>query len=198
MRVIAGEARGRRLSVPRGTSVRPSGARWRESAFGILEHRMPLAGARVLDLFAGTGALGIEALSRGAARLVAVERDARVARVLARNAAACGFEDRLEVRVEPVDRALASLAGAAFDLALLDPPYGSDALAPALAALVGRGVVAPGGWVLVEHARRASPEIPKGLAVVLERSTGDSALTLLRSAVSTQREPREVASDAVA
>ncbi len=187
MRVIAGEARGRRLSVPRGTAVRPSGARWRESAFGILEHRMPLGGARVLDLFAGTGALGIEALSRGAERVVAVERDPRVASVLARNAAACGFEERVEVRVEPVERALDSLAGAGFDLALVDPPYASGALGPTLAALVDRDVIAARGWVLVEHDRRLPPGIPDRLAVVLERRQGDAALILLRPAAAFER-----------
>src|SRR5690554_791748 len=102
MRVIAGTAKGRRLRVPPGLRVRPSGARLRESAFGILEHRGAIEGARVLDLFAGTGALGIEALSRGARELVAVEHDRDVARILQANLQQTGVADRARVLVEPV------------------------------------------------------------------------------------------------
>ena len=109
MRVIAGTAKGRRLRVPAGLHVRPSGARLRESAFGILEHRGAIEGARVLDLFAGTGALGIEALSRGARALVAVEQDRSVAALLRENVAHAGFADRSEISVQPVLGALARL-----------------------------------------------------------------------------------------
>jgi 16S rRNA (guanine(966)-N(2))-methyltransferase RsmD len=180
MRVIAGEAKGRRLQVPHGRTVRPSGARWRESAFGIIEHRMSIAEARVLDLYAGSGALGIEALSRGARSLVAVEQDRETARVLARNAAACGLEERVELFVEPVVAALGRLAGRAFDLVLLDPPYESGEIAAVLASLAAKALVAPSGLVVVEHGRRDVVTAPASLTTELERRYGDSLLTLLR------------------
>jgi 16S rRNA (guanine966-N2)-methyltransferase len=188
MRLIAGEAKGRRLHAPRGLHVRPSGARLRESAFGILEHRDAIRGARVLDLFAGTGALGLEALSRGARNLLAVEQDRRVARLLGENAAACGFGSRTEIRVQPVRRALEGLAGrAGFDLVLMDPPYRRGQIADVLADLERFGVLRPGAFVLVEHAREEEVEVSGGYERELDRRYGDSRLTLLRSsAASTQ------------
>ena len=136
MRVIAGTAKGRRLRVPAGLHVRPSGARLRESAFGILEHRGAIEGARVLDLFAGTGALGIEALSRGAASLVAVEQDRSVAKLLQSNVENAGFADRTRVVVQSAERAVAQLpAGESFDLVLIDPPYREGLAQPVLERL---------------------------------------------------------------
>ncbi|MEW6269969.1 MAG: 16S rRNA (guanine(966)-N(2))-methyltransferase RsmD [Thermodesulfobacteriota bacterium] len=182
MRVIAGTAKGRRLRVPPGLRVRPSGARLRESAFGILEHRGAIDGARVLDLFAGTGALGIEALSRGARELVAVEHDRDVARVLEANLRQTDLADRARVMVEPVERALARLAAEApFDLVLVDPPYRSGLAERALEALVAHGIVAADGLILVEHARTERLTWPNALARELERPCGDSTLTLLRA-----------------
>lgn len=183
MRVIAGTAKGRRLRVPAGLHVRPSGARLRESAFGILEHRGAIEGAHVLDLFAGTGALGIESLSRGARALVAVEQDRSVAALLRENVAHAGFADRTEISVQPVLVALARLSPAApFDLVLVDPPYREGLVAPALEALAACALVAPGGFVLVEHARVEQVSWPATLALELERPCGDSTITLLRAA----------------
>jgi 16S rRNA (guanine966-N2)-methyltransferase len=182
MRVIAGTAKGRRLRVPPGLRVRPSGARLRESAFGILEHRGAIEGAAVLDLFAGTGALGIEALSRGARKLVAVEQDRDVARVLQSNLAETGFADRARVLVGPAAKTLARLAsGEPFDLVLIDPPYRSGLAEPALATLIERELVAPGGFILIEHARTEPLARPAALELELERPCGDSTLTLLRA-----------------
>lgn len=182
MRLIAGEAKGRRLRVPRGLRVRPSGARWRESAFGILDHRDAISGSLVLDLFAGTGALGLEALSRGATRLVAVEKDPEVAMSLEQNIAACGFQDRAEVRREPAAKALESLAGRSgpFDLILLDPPYRCGWIGGVLEMLLDHGHVADGGCVLVEHAREEPIEEPAGYRVEVHRRCGDSHMTLLQ------------------
>jgi len=183
MRVIAGTAKGRRLRVPAGLQVRPSGARLRESAFGILEHRGAIAGARVLDLFAGTGALGIEALSRGARALVAVEQDRSVAALLRDNVAHAGFADCTQIHVQPVLAALARLSpDSPFDLVLVDPPYREGLVAPVLEVLGARGLVAPDGFVLVEHARVEQVSWPATLTLDLERPCGDSTITLLRKA----------------
>ncbi len=181
MRVIAGTAKGRRLRVPAGLHVRPSGARLRESAFGILEHRGAIEGARVLDLFAGTGALGIEALSRGAVSLVAVEQDRAVAKLLQSNVEHAGFTDRTRVLLQSAERAVAQLpAGESFDLVLLDPPYREGLAQPVLARLAERGLVTPGGLVLVEHARVETVAWPESWELELDRRFGDSTITLLR------------------
>lgn len=188
MRVIAGTAKGRRLRVPAGLHVRPSGARLRESAFGILEHRGAIAGARVLDLFAGIGALGIEALSRGAETLVAVEQDRGVAQVLQANVEHVGFASRTRVVIDSVQRALERLpAGEGFDLVLVDPPYRAGLAQPALDLLAARDLVAGGGLVLVERARGESLAWPSALELELERPCGDSTITLLRAAQPDQR-----------
>jgi 16S rRNA (guanine966-N2)-methyltransferase len=181
MRVIAGEARGRRLSVPRGLAVRPSGARLRESAFGILEHRDAIRGARVLDLFAGSGALGIEALSRGAATVVALEQNREAGEVIRANAGNCGFADRHELRLRPVTPALADLAeGVTFDLVFLDPPYGKVDIDAILAGLVSRELLAVGAFVLIEHPHGSGPAAAAGLELELERRYGASEISLLR------------------
>ena len=183
MRVIAGTAKGRKLRVPAGLHVRPSGARLRESAFGILEHRGAIDGARVLDLFAGTGALGIEALSRGATSLVAVEQDRAVAKLLQANVEHAGFADRTRVVVQPAARAVAQLPdGDSFDLVLVDPPYREGLAQPVLERLAERGLVTPDGLVLVEHARVESLAWPETWELELERRFGDSTITLLRAA----------------
>jgi 16S rRNA (guanine966-N2)-methyltransferase len=125
MRVVAGSARGRRLEAPPGRDVRPTTDRVREAVFNALGSLDVIEGAEVLDLFAGTGALGIEALSRGARRCLFVERD-RIARsVIGRNLAATGLAGAAEIIAGPAERfvAQAATAGRSFDLALLDPPY---------------------------------------------------------------------------
>lgn len=181
MRVIAGEARGRPLQAPRGLSVRPTAGRMRESLFAMLDSRGAVAGARVLDLFAGTGALGIEAVSRGAAALVAVERSTAVARVLRANVERCGFAGRVEVVVEPVERALGRLAGGApFDLVLLDPPWRTGAADEALRGLVGSGLLADRALVVVETAHGEAVRAPAGLGVEISRRMGDGQLTVFR------------------
>jgi 16S rRNA (guanine966-N2)-methyltransferase len=182
MRVIAGEAKGRRLRAPRGLAVRPTSARVRTSAFDILVHRGAIAGASVLDLYAGTGALGIEALSRGAKELIAVEKDRPTAEILRENLATCGLLGRAGVLTATVAEALRKLGGSgrSFDLVFADPPYAESALAETIARLVNAGLVRSGGWILAEHsARDAIGEIP-GLVLELERRQGDSSVTLFR------------------
>ncbi len=161
MRIIAGIARGRRLAAPRGTATRPTSDRAREGLFAtVTAIRGPLPGARVLDLFAGSGAIGLEALSRGAVRVVFVESDARAAQVIRANLAAVALPGG-ELVCDQVQRFLDRGPGAeaAFDLVVADPPY---AASPAevtgmLTGLASGGWLAPGALVAVERATRAGP-----------------------------------------
>lgn len=150
LRVIGGELGGRRLASPRGRSTRPTRSAVREAWFSALGSG--LSGARVLDLFAGTGALGIEALSRGAASVRFVESDPAAFRLLRRNVEELGLTARAELCRADVFRELEGLERGAFDLALADPPYGTDA-----ARLVGVWLDEPfAGILCVEHARTES------------------------------------------
>jgi 16S rRNA (guanine966-N2)-methyltransferase len=175
-RIIAGRAGGRRIAVPaRGT--RPTPDRVREALFSALEHDPGLAGAAVLDLCAGSGALGLEALSRGAAHALFVESDRRAAAVLRRNVADLGLGG--QVRGAPAAVVLAAPADRAYDLVLADPPYDvPDAeVAGWLAAAVGNGWLAPGAVVVVERAARGVPFAwPPPLRPVRERRYGDTVL----------------------
>jgi 16S rRNA (guanine966-N2)-methyltransferase len=162
MRVVAGTARGRPLVAPPGDRTRPTSDRVREAVFNALWSRGGVDGARVLDLFAGSGALGVEALSRGADHATFVDSDRGARRAIACNVEACGFADRATVVATPVERWLAGLGpGDRFDLAFCDPPYAYDSwdalLAVVPAALVvvesDRPLPLPGGWRLVRDAR---------------------------------------------
>lgn len=163
MRVVGGSARGRRLVAPEGSGTRPTSDRTREAVFNALWSRGAVEGASVLDLYAGSGALGIEALSRGASHAVMVDSDPRARRAIVANLAACGFGDRAEVVAGPSDRFLdrARAEDRRFDLAFCDPPYDFDGWAGLLvhipADLVviesGRPVTLPPGWGLAREAR---------------------------------------------
>jgi 16S rRNA (guanine966-N2)-methyltransferase len=180
--VIAGRFGGRRLVAPRAAGVRPTSDRVREAVFSALGD---LRGVRVLDLYAGTGALGIEALSRGALRAVFVERSRAVSPVLMQNLHSLGLSrDEAQVVQADARAALRRLArgGERFELALLDPPYASGDAPAALAALVQSGVLAPGAWVVVEGARRHPVPDVGGLVRVDERRYGDTLVTRFRAA----------------
>lgn len=172
--MIAGTLRGRPIRAPEGRSTRPTGDRVRESLFNLLG-AIP-EGARILDLFAGSGALGIEALSRGAERAVFVERDARARRVLEENLESLGLADR--TRILRVDAGSpAALAGEPFDLILADPPYGAVDLDDLVAA-AGRAL-RPAGILALEHAAAAEPPgAPESLALWKSRRYGGSGVTL--------------------
>jgi len=159
MRVIAGRAKGRRLRTVRGYAVRPTADRTKEALFSIVESRFALVDARVLDLFAGSGALGIEALSRGAARAVFVEQDAAAVRVLRANVELCDFAERARVLPMTVRRALLDLEdqGERFDVAFVDPPYRSGLLAETLHILGTTALLSVNAWVVAE---RSSEEVP--------------------------------------
>ncbi|OUN01547.1 MAG: 16S rRNA (guanine(966)-N(2))-methyltransferase RsmD [Firmicutes bacterium ZCTH02-B6] len=181
MRVIGGRCRGMRLQPVPGTTTRPTADRVKESLFNILAPWV--ADARVLDLFAGTGALGIEALSRGAREAVFVERDAQALRVLRANLRHTKLEELAEIRAGDVARELLRLGsqGRAFDLVFLDPPYRQGLVPPTLASLAANGLVAPGGWIVVEHdGREEMPEQAANLARVRTVRYGDTALTFFR------------------
>lgn len=182
MRVIAGEAKGRRLVAPKGLATRPTADRVREALFDILGPRV--AGAEVLDLFAGSGAVGIEALSRRAARAVFVERDRAAVAALRQNLVRLGLEPRARVLVRDVEAALSELVrrGARFDLVFLDPPYAGD-LAARILAVLGKGApLAPGGLVIAQHrTKSALPEIEGRLRRLRTRRFGETSLTFFES-----------------
>ena len=175
-RIIAGVARGRRIETPRGAATRPTSDRVREALFGSLDARGLLDGAVVLDLYAGSGALGLEAASRGAQQVVLVDSAREAVTVARRNAAALGL-DGVRVVQAPVLRYLAGPQVPAADLVLLDPPYALDeeALAAVLRAL--DPVAAPGAHVVVERgARSPEPMWPPGWEPEGARRYGDTAL----------------------
>jgi 16S rRNA (guanine966-N2)-methyltransferase len=145
--------------------------------FSMLASRLgTFEGLRVADLFAGTGALGLEALSRGAAHCTFVEKDRQAVEALKHNVERVGAGDRAEVRAQDA----ASFAGGPFHLVLLDPPYGSELGAKAIKRLVETGSIAPGGLVTVESALRDAIEAP-GLALETERNYGKAKVTILRA-----------------
>jgi 16S rRNA (guanine966-N2)-methyltransferase len=183
VRIIAGVLGGRRIRAPRGDATRPTADRVREAVFNILAAMHPMGGARVLDLFAGSGALGLEALSRGAASVVAVDAGAEAVKLIAANARDLGMGDRLRVLRGDVRAILARarLAGP-FDLVFLDPPYAAELASPALAALPP--LLAVGAVVVVEHDRRAAPDPgPAPLTLVDRRRYGDTEVSFYRPAV---------------
>jgi 16S rRNA (guanine966-N2)-methyltransferase len=177
VRIVGGEARGRRLRPVPGHSTRPTADRVRQSLFDALGQRCD--GLRVLDLYAGTGALALEALSRGAARATLVEQDARAEAVIERNASELGYGDRVEIVRENVARALPRLRGP-FDLVFSDPPYALRAAQDTADALARLGLVAPGGRIVVERDRREPPpRAPPGFSLADERGYWDTAVSVL-------------------
>jgi len=181
-RVIAGQARGRRLAVPAGHLTRPTGDRAREALFAAVTSVLgSLSGARVLDLYAGSGAVGLEALSRGAARVLLIEADPRAARVIRANIAAVGLPGA-HVIVDRVERVVPrGLPGGdqPYDIVFADPPYAMprDAVTAVLAALAEGGWLAPGALVIVERATRSGPPgWPGGYLPGRTRRYGDTTL----------------------
>ena len=182
MRIVAGIARGRRLRAPKGRLVRPTADRVKEAVFSILESREGCTDRAVLDLFAGAGTLGIEALSRGATEAVFVEPDRLATEAIRFNLNAAGLDG--EVLEMPAERAIKRLAAAGrrFDGVFLDPPYGEGWIARTLVELEAAGLVVDGGWVVVEHGRGelAAPEIG-GLVQQLARRYGDTHIALYQA-----------------
>jgi len=185
LRIVGGTAGGRKLlGPPKGTGVRPTSDKVREAIFDVLSAALPGGiGARVIDLFAGTGALGIEALSRGAGTALFVEQDRATLGILRENLRRAGFTDRAEVRMVDALRAVMAMdpaRTAPFDLAFLDPPYGMG-LAHALAGrLAGRGLLRSDAVVVIE-AGPGDPEAPpEGFEAFRAKRYGDTRVSFLR------------------
>jgi len=175
MRIIAGELKGRKLHTPQWQGLRPTSDKLRETLFNVVSARVP--GARVLDLYSGTGAIGLEALSRGAAHVTFVDADRRAVALIEQNLQHCGVADRYAIiRFRLVPEAPTLPAGS-FDLIVLDPPYDEPDLAAAVAATMP--LIAPDGLVILEHTRRRpSPDRVGPLSRTREVISGDSALAL--------------------
>ena len=179
MRIIAGNWRGRPLIAPKGTETRPTADRTREALFSMLVSRLgTLDGLRVLDLFAGSGALGLEALSRGAGHCTFVEQDSAALDALRTNIAKLGAAPQCDVRAQSV-MALGP-AIAPYDLLLLDPPYRSGAAVVALERCLRLGWLAPGALVTVETAKGEAVAV-EGFEAEAERVHGKAMITVLRS-----------------
>ncbi len=181
-RIIGGAAGGRRLRTPPGDATRPTSDRVREALFSALEAQFgTLRGLRFLDLYAGSGAVALEAASRGAVGVTAVESDRRTARLVAANAAGVGLD--VDVRAQPVAGVLAATPQAPFDVVYLDPPYPMPAeeVVATLVALVAHDWVEDGGAVVVERsARSVEPRWPDGLVLSRQKRYGETVLWYLR------------------
>jgi 16S rRNA (guanine966-N2)-methyltransferase len=175
MRVIAGSLKGRRLKSPSWSGLRPTSDKLRETLFNILATR--IAGARVLDGYAGTGAIGIEALSRGADAVTFVEREPRALELVADNLERCGLREGYAIIRADISRALARLrdAGDAFDIVLLDPPYADE---PDDVLNAATGVMCAGGVLVIEHRKdRPTPLSAGRLMRTRQVASGDAMLT---------------------
>ena len=178
MRIVAGEWRRRLLKAPPGEATRPTADRTRETLFNMLASRLgSFEGLAVADLFAGSGALGLEALSRGAATCLFVEHDPAAIRALRANIAALRAQEQCSVQASSV--LTLPLAKQPYDLLLLDPPYRSGAGAVALERLMRLGWIGQGTWIALETASNEPPQV-KALAIESERTVGAARLTLFR------------------
>jgi 16S rRNA (guanine966-N2)-methyltransferase len=176
MRIIAGAWRGRTIDAPPGAATRPTADRVRETLFSMLVSRLgSLDGLRVADLFAGSGALGLEALSRGAARATFVDNDAKAVAAIRRNAEKLGAGERARI-IAGSAWALARDEG--FDLIFADPPYDVGAGNAVVSAIDTAGWLAPGGWLAIETAR-GDTVAPGPFSIEVERDVGAARLTLL-------------------
>lgn len=182
MRIVAGRHKGRALATPAGADIRPTADRVRESIFNVLVHGLgvELDGATVVDFFAGTGALGLEALSRGAAHAVFVETTRGALDTIKINIETLGERDRTQIVRRDATRLGAPPAGMTpATLAFLDPPYGQDLAAPALAAAADRGWLAPGAICVVELRRSEKFQIPAGFIERDMRTYGGTTVRFL-------------------
>ena len=187
LRIVAGKHRGRTIAAPEGQATRPTSNRARESLFNILVHAnwgadgtSPLIEARVLDAFAGSGALGLEALSRGAVHVTFLDNDAQAIRLIGENLRKLGETGAAKVIRGDATRPPPTRAGC--DLVFLDPPYRSGLATPALVALDEAGWIAPGAIVTVELAHNEDLAVPVGFEQVDERRYGAAKIVILRKA----------------
>ncbi len=181
MRVVGGKLRGKRLGHFKGFDIRPTTDRVREALFNLLATRVALSGSRVLDLFAGTGAVGIEALSRGAVFTCFVDSDPKAISIIEKNLSACGLEEPALVLKRDVKLAVRGMArrGESFGLIFLDPPYGSSLLAGVIALIASTALLSAGG-VLVAEASGKAPLIFDGVEAVTGTETGSLRIDEIR------------------
>ena len=184
MRIVAGRFRGRPLAVPEGAHTRPTSDRVREAVFNVLEHGIAgfsFAGIGVLDLFAGTGALGLEALSRGATFCLFVEENAGARALIRRNIETLGLTGATKVfRRDATNLGPAAGNRGGFGLVFLDPPYEQRLAQRALVSAAQGGWLAPGAVAVVEDSRRATVALPQGFSAVEQRAWGDTQVVLAR------------------
>ncbi len=193
MRVVGGTLRGRQLASFKGRSIRPTSDKVREAVFDLLGSRCGAGFKSVLDLFAGTGAMGIEALSRGAELALFVDNDARAVSIILKNLEACGIEvagrgtpgrgTRAKVFKRDVLSMIRSLSSSSerFDLIFIDPPYDSSLTEDALKGPGLGRLLSPGGFVVAETSRRTpAPGVPEGLEPVSEKRYGDTLVYLFK------------------
>jgi 16S rRNA (guanine966-N2)-methyltransferase len=181
VRIVGGKLGGRRIAGPRGKGTRPTSERVREGIASALESRGWIEGATVLDLFAGTGLLAFEAVSRGAARAVCIDKDPAVASAIRAAAEQLGTADAVSALALDLARAgwIDRLPQLCFDLVFLDPPYDRvEVVAEILTALREGGRLGPNAAIVVEHARRAPPSLPSGFGQVATYRYGDTAVLL--------------------
>jgi 16S rRNA (guanine966-N2)-methyltransferase len=180
MRVVGGELRGRPLATPRSNSIRPTTDRTREALFNILEHRYrdKLEGARVLDLFAGTGALGIEALSRGAAQCLFIEESAEGRGLIRTNVEAFGLQGRTKIFRRDAARLGEVGTIQPFGLLFADPPYGKGLGEAAFRSALAGGWLIPGALCVIEETAEAGVEPGEGFRLLDERSYGETTIRL--------------------
>ncbi len=181
MRVVSGRLKGRPLKPPASRDIRPTSDRLREAMFDIIAHRYPetLEAARVVDLFAGSGALGIEALSRGAAFALFVDDAAEARALLRANVEALALGGVTRIWRADATRLGRAPAAPPFDLAFLDPPYDRGLATPALESLIAGGWLAEAALVVVEESAKAETPAPLGLRLIETRAYGDTRLTFL-------------------
>ncbi|MEY4160686.1 MAG: rRNA ((966)-N(2))-methyltransferase RsmD [Pseudomonadota bacterium] len=184
MRIVAGQWRGRKLAAPAGDTTRPTADRTRETLFSMLVSRLgSFEGLAVADLFAGSGALGIEALSRGAESCLFVEQDPAAIRAIRSNIANLQAQAQCDVRACSV-MAL-GIARKSLDLVLLDPPYASNAGEVAIDKLVRQGWIGPSTWVSLETGVNEVPSV-RGMETMADRHVGKARITLMRLAAPTE------------
>ncbi|HVK37850.1 MAG TPA: 16S rRNA (guanine(966)-N(2))-methyltransferase RsmD [Candidatus Kapabacteria bacterium] len=177
LRIIAGDLRGRRLKSHERPGLRPTTDRVRESVFSMLGSRLDFEGIEVLDLFAGTGALGIEAISRGAARCTFVEGDRRTARLIEENLRELGIAERASVVAGDAVK-FVSTVEASYDLIVADPPYAATVFDRLVQEVFTRGLLRGSGLFLLEHSSAMRPRSAPGAAIVATRGFGDTDVTI--------------------
>jgi len=179
LRIVSGTLKGRRLSTPRGMDIRPTSDKVREAVFNILPREFPFE--KVLDLFAGTGAMGLEALSRGAREATFVDSGAEAIALIKKNIESCGVEARVYRSGAGDSLKQFARKGEKFDLIIIDPPYSSTLLKEAIEAIDRGGILAPGGAIVAETTKRMALEADlKSLELFDERRYGDTVVYFLR------------------